>query len=122
MCRVSKPGNSGATGNVNFSNIDVTPTSNSFYDHVFNIKSHIPSKPIVIKVCLNGREVLMELDIGTAAAIIPMDQYERIWPEIANRPVLGHSMVNLNVYGGSPLTVLGEISVTGKLENCSQIG
>ena len=28
-------------------------------------------------------------------------------------------MVNLNVYGGSPLTVLGEISVIAKLENCS---
>ena len=38
--------------------------------------------------------------------------------EIANRPALGHSMVNLNVYGGSPLTVLGEILVTVKLENC----
>ena len=61
----------------------------------------------------------MELDTGTAATIIPKDQYERIWPEIANRPVLGHSMVNLNAYGSSPLTVLGEISVIAKPENCS---
>ena len=86
---------------------------------MFNINSHVPSKPIVVKVCLNDREMPMELDTGTAATIIPKDQYERIWPEIANRPVLGHSMVNLNVYGGSPLTVLGEISVIAKLENCS---
>ena len=119
MCCVSKSGNSGATENVNFSNIDVVPTSNSSYDHVFNINSHVPSKPIVVKVCLNDREIPMELDNGTAATIIPKDQYERILPETANRPVLGHSMVNLNVYAGSPLTVLGEVSVIAKLENCS---
>ena len=119
VCHVSKSGNSGAIENVNFSNIDVAPTSNSSYDHVFNINSHVPSKPIVVKVCLNEREISMELDTGTAATIIPKDQYERIWPEIANRSALGHSMVNLNVYGGSPLTVLGEISVIAKLENCS---
>ena len=119
MCRVSKSGNSGAAGNVNFPNTDVTPTSNSSYDHVFNIKSHVPSKPIAVKVCLNDSEVPMELDTGTAATIIPKVQYERIWPEIANRPVLGHSMVNLNVCRGSPLTVLGEILVIAKLENCS---
>ena len=40
VCCVSKSGNSGATENVNFSNINVAPTSNSSYDHVFNINSH----------------------------------------------------------------------------------
>ena len=64
---------------------------------MFNINSYVPSKPIVVKVCLNDREIPMELDTGTAATIIPKDQYERIWPKIANRLVLGHSMVNLNV-------------------------
>ena len=55
VCRVSKSGNSEATENVNFSNINVAPTSNSSYDNVFNINSHVPSKPIVVKVCLNDK-------------------------------------------------------------------
>ena len=61
VCQVSKSGNSGVAGNVNISNTDVTPTSNSSYDHVFNIKSHVPSKPVVVKVCLIDRELPMEL-------------------------------------------------------------
>ena len=63
----------------------------------------MPSKPIVVKVCLNDKEVPMELDTGTAATIIPKNQFERLWPESPTRHQLHHSMVNLNVYGGSPV-------------------
>ena len=70
VCHISKSGNSGAAGNVNFSNINVTLTSNPSYDHVFNIKSHVPSKPIVVKVCLNDREAPMELDTGAVATLL----------------------------------------------------
>ena len=121
VCRISKGSDGKTTGraNVKFSNVDldVVPNANPSYDHVFHVSEVMPSKPIIVKVCLNDREVPMELDTGTAATIIPKDQYDRIWPELANRPVLSHSVVNLNVYGGSPLSVLGEISVIAKLKS-----
>ena len=125
VCRVSssKGGNKKPTGhaNVKFSNVNVNNTdSSSSYDHVFHVSEVTdvtPSKPIIVHVCLNDREVPMELDTGTAATIMPNDQFEKIWPDVTDRPVLGRSTVNLNVYGGSPLTVLGEVLVTAKLKN-----
>ena len=122
MCRNSRPNKQKPNGNVKFSKVTCTPDnviSGADYDHVFHVKTKVPSKPIVIKVCLNDKEVPMELDTGTAATIMPKAHYDKIWPDSANRPKLNHSMVNLNVYGGSPLSVLGEISVTARLSNCS---
>ena len=126
MCGNSKPNRPNAkhSGSVNFSNVGLnstpsSPIARSDYDHVFHVSAKMPSKPIVTKVCLNDREVPMELDTGTAATIIPKDSYEKLWPDLSTRPSLHHSMVNLNVYGGSSLTVLGEITVNARLSNSS---
>ena len=128
MCGNSKPNRSNpkSSGNVHFSDIGLdgpgapnSPNARSDYDHVFHLQSKVPRKPIVVKVCLNDKEVPMELDTGTAATIMPKNQFERLWPESSTRPQLHQSMVNLNVYGGSPLSVLGEISVTARLINGS---
>ena len=105
--------------NVHFSALENPSTNSSSdpsYDYVYSVGGE-EDKPIIITVYLNDVSVPMEVDTGTGYNIIPLSQYERIWPDESKRPVLGQSNAFLNGYGGNPLKVVGEIQVSARLDN-----
>ena len=100
--------------NVNFSDDAANP--NVCYDYVFSIGED-KVQPIQVHVLLDNVKVNMELDTGSACSIISKSMFESLWPIDTERPELHPSSANLRVYGGSPLKIAGEISVTAKLTN-----
>ena len=76
--------------------------------------------PILVNIFLDEAKVTMELDTGTPPTIISKNLFEKIWPDTNNRPVLYPSSSHLRVYGGIPLTVVGELRVNARVENSSE--
>ena len=80
------------------------------YDEVFCLTGDkIP--PIPIKILLNGKEIVMELDTGATRSVMPRKVFEKLWPVSSERPTLTKTNTRLEAYGGAPLLVAGEIRV-----------
>lgn len=90
------------------------PPTDVCYDYVFSVADRkVP--PISVNILLNGTRVQMEFDTGAARSVITNTTYLRLWPVSSERPQLMRSLVNLHVYGGSPLKIMGEIVVEAQL-------
>ena len=65
----------------------------------------------------------MELDTGSYYSIMSKAVYDNLWSDIRNGPKIKPFTSPLNVYGGSPLTVLGVITVQARLGNghCKEV-
>ena len=79
---------------------------------LFNIS--IPNKvpPINVEIIVNNKVVQMELDTGAARSIMPEVIYHVLWPVSSERPELIKSSAKLRTYGGTGLSVLGELFAT----------
>ena len=83
------------------------------YDFVFNIHdSKVP--PIVMDVILNNSKIQMEFDTGSFYSIMSKETFDKTWPVTSIVPVIKPFEGPLNVYGGSPLTTFGLITVDAK--------
>lgn len=95
-------------------------STSSYEDYIFNNHCSSPSsKPIYISVELNGKPVQMEVDTGASRSIISRANFNSIWAK-TNQPKLLPPTQQLRVWGGSKLSILGEISVETKL--CGKVG
>ena len=73
------------------------------------------SSPIVVRVKLNGKETVMELDTGAAVSIIPESVQQQLFPHSVCQP----TTALLRTYTGEPITVKGTLPV--KVEYGSQV-
>ena len=113
MCK--KSNNTNSSHKSNFVSENESHTSNNItdYDYVFKV-SDTKVPPILIKAKLNSAELDMELDTGASRSIISEEVFCNTWADTRTRPKLSKCDLNLQAYGGVPLTILGEIQV--KLE------
>ena len=61
------------------------------------------SSPIVVRVKLNGKEAVMELDTGAAVSIIPESVQQQLFPHSVCQP----TTALLRTYTGEPIAVKG---------------
>ena len=83
---------------------------NMDYDDFVFHSNNKTSKPIYICVSLDGKQANMELDTGAARSLMSYESYLNFWSD-EDRPKLKRSAESLKVYGGSPITISGELSV-----------
>ncbi|MEE4247260.1 MAG: RNase H-like domain-containing protein, partial [Kangiellaceae bacterium] len=69
--------------------------------------------PLVIPLLLNETPVMMELDTGASVSLISQQTHRKL---SAVLPELQESSMHLKGYGGQPVEVLGEMSVSVKLQ------
>ena len=107
---------------VNFAEVDNRPemSTDSSYDFVYAL-TDVSDEPLMVDVILNSVRVPMEMDTGATCTLIPQGQYEQLWPAASERPTLNASCSVVNVYGGAPLKVVGEIEVSACLDNGSSV-
>ncbi|XP_076052771.1 uncharacterized protein LOC143032187 [Oratosquilla oratoria] len=84
-------------------------------------KKNVSDEPIMMDVTLDSVCVPMEMDTGATCSLMPRCQYEGFWPVESERPPLNASLTVVNAYGGTPLKVLGDITVSAKLEDGSSV-
>ena len=86
------------------------------YDYVYNINSS-SAPPIKVTLDLDGKTIPMELDTGSYYSIMSKSTYLEAWPCAKNRPKLLDFHKPLSVYGGTPLSIEGKISVEARIGN-----
>ena len=76
---------------------------------LFPLRTQSYHPPINIVSKINGHEVSMEPDTGTAISVINELMYKTI---LAQQPLLTKCNVKLHTYSGEQLIVLGELQAT----------
>ena len=85
-----------------------------YEDFIFQVSSSKPCvDPLVRDVYINGFAIKMEIDTGAARSLMCRAAYDNV-PK-GYLPDIKQSTVVLHAYGGSPLSVLGEIEVNVSL-------
>jgi len=69
--------------------------------------------PYKVTVNINGKTLTMEVDTGVSLSLVSEQTYRYLWPEA---PVQ-NSSVKLKTYNGTPLKVLGTMSVSVNFES-----
>eukprot|EP00731_Ephydatia_muelleri_P015883 Em0009g307a len=82
---------------------------------VYVLRRSSSSQPITVKLKLNGKETLMELDTGAAVSIIPEAVRKELFPSSVCQP----TATSLRTYTGERITVKGILPV--KVEYGSQL-
>ena len=91
----------------------------SAYDFVFNVSDkRVP--PIMMAVTLNNMKLDMEVDTGSFYSLMSERVFLKTWPISTERPQIRGVSNKLNVYGGSPLNVLGAINVNAFTDKMQQ--
>ena len=68
------------------------------------------TKPVVVKLRMDGKELAMEVDTGAAVSLISGNTYHAHWAE-GQAPALQHANVKLRTYTGDEIDVLGCVDV-----------
>ena len=109
VCRKKKAGlkseESSEKGNTNIVEGD---DDNPDYP-LFNIPNCSISKPLLVKVAINGVSINMELDTGASVSVMGEDTYHLIRD---TEKSLRHSPVKLHTYTGESIKVVGATDVT----------
>ena len=90
------------------------------YDNFIFYSNKTNSNPILVSGQLNSVDVKMELDTGAARSLISTTDYDSLWTK-SKKPKILPTTETLRVYGGSPLPVVGEISVQATLGDKSKL-
>ena len=68
------------------------------------------TKPVVVKLRVDGKELAMEVDTGAAVSLISGNTYHAHWAE-GQAPALQHANMKLRTYTGEEIDVLGCVDV-----------
>ena len=70
------------------------------------------SKPLVVRLEVQGREVQMQIDTGTSVSLISEAIFQDKWrADNLNRPTICPSQTILRTYVGEPVDIVGECEV-----------
>ena len=86
------------------------------YDDFIFHSNNKNSEPFYVFVKIQDKSIRMELDTGAALSLISYTDYLKLWSD-NDRPKLMKSSESLRVYGGSPITIMGEINVLATYKN-----
>ena len=110
VCRKKKARSSKPEDSMDKSNANVVEGEEESPEYpLFNISKCTPSKPLLVKVLINGVSINMELDTGASVSLMGEDTYRLIQDSASS---LQQSSVKLHTYTGEPIKVIGATDVT----------